>query len=172
MPLGTRVLFYSKGIGRMKKILCLAIIAYLVSGCALTDRKNKLAVATVAGGLAGAMIGWSVFGPGTEGIFGALAIGGVSAGTAYLITDEMLWREKESLHRATYQSLQDGKEGQPTNWSSQDSAARASITPMRTFRDKQGRLCRDFVVVFDIGETRESVMRTACQGVDGAWQTV
>jgi surface antigen len=172
MPLGTRVLFYSKGVGRMKKILCLAMIAYLVSGCALTDRKNKLAVAAVTGGLAGAMIGWSVFGPGTPGIFGALTIGGVSAGAAYLVTDEMLWREKESLHRATYQSLQEGKEGQPTTWTSQDSSTRASITPMRTFHDKQGRLCRDFVVVFDIGKTRESVMRTACQGVDGAWQTV
>jgi surface antigen len=157
----------------MKKILCVALIAYLLSGCALTDRKNKLAVAAVAGGLAGAMIGWSVFGPGTEGILGALAIGGVSAGTAYLVTDEMLWREKESLHRATYQSLQDGKEGQPTSWVSPDSSStRASITPMRTFRDKDGKLCRDFVVVFDIGKTRESVMRTACQGVDGAWQTI
>jgi surface antigen len=172
MPLGTRILFYWEGIGRMKKILCVALIAYVLSGCALTDRKNKLAVATVAGGLAGAMIGWSVFGPGSEGILGALAIGGVSAGAAYLITDEMLWREKESLHRATYQSLQDGKEGQPTNWASHDSSTRASITPLRTFRDKDGKLCRDFVVVFDIGKTRESVMRTACQGADGAWQTI
>ena len=64
----------------MKKILCVVLIALVLSGCALTDRKNKLAVAAVAGGLAGAMIGWSVFGPGTEGILGALAIGGVSAG--------------------------------------------------------------------------------------------
>jgi len=172
MPAGARVLFYGKGVGRMKKILCLAMIAYLVSGCALTDRKNKLAVATVVGGLAGAMIGWSSFGPGTPGIFGALTIGGVGAGTAYLITDEMMWREKESLHKATYQSLQNGQEGQPTQWTSQDSSTKASITPMRSFRDKDGRLCRDFAVVFDIGKTRESVMRTACQGADGAWQTV
>jgi surface antigen len=169
MPLGTRVLFYGKGIGRMKKVLCLAMIAYLVSGCALTDRKNKLAVAAVTGGLAGAFVGWSVFGPGASGLFGAMTIGAAGAGVAYLVTDEMLWRERESLHKATYQTLQ---QGEPMTWTSPDSDTRASITPMRTFRDKAGRLCRDFVVVFDIGKSRESVMRTACQGTDGAWLTV
>jgi len=28
------------------------------------------------------------------------------------------------------------------------------------------------VVVFKIGESRESVKRTACRGVDGSWQTI
>ena len=172
MPLGTRVLFCWKGIGRMKKVLCLAMIAYLLSGCALTDRKNKLAVAAVTGGLAGAFVGFSVFGPGTPGLFGAMTIGAAGAGTAYLITDEMLLREQESLHRATYETLQNGPEGRPTTWLSPDSETSASITPMRTFHDKTGRLCRDFVVVFDIGKTRESVMRTACKGYDGSWQTI
>jgi len=156
----------------MKKVLCLAMIAYLLSGCALTDRKNKLAVAAVTGGLAGAFVGFSVFGPGTPGLFGAMTIGAAGAGTAYLITDEMLLREQESLHRATYETLQNGPEGRPTTWLSPDSETSASITPMRTFHDKTGRLCRDFVVVFDIGKTRESVMRTACKGYDGSWQTI
>jgi len=157
----------------MKKILCLAIIACLISGCALTDKKNKLAVAAVVGGVAGGFLGFSAFGPGTSGLLGAAAIGGVSAGAAYLLTEEMLRREERaSLHQATYQTLQYGKEGEESAWKGPQSGASAKIMPLRTFRDQAGRLCRDFVVVFDIGSTRESIKRTACQGVDGSWQTI
>lgn len=173
MPLGTGVLFYCKGVGRMRKILCLAVIVSLLTGCAITDKKNKLAMAAVVGGVAGGFVGFSVFGPGTSGLMAALAIGGASAGAAYLATEEVLYREERaSLHQATYQSLQYSKEGQATDWSGSQSGTSAKIMPTRTFRDQAGRLCRDFVVVFDIGKTRDSVMRTACQGVDGSWQTV
>jgi len=157
----------------MKKILCLAVIVSLLTGCAITDKKNKLAMAAVVGGVAGGFVGFSVFGPGTSGMIAALAIGGASAGAAYLATEEVLYREeKAELHQATYQSLQYGKEGEATEWVGPQSGASAKIMPMRTFRDQAGRLCRDFVVVFDIGKTRDSVKRTACQGIDGSWQTI
>lgn len=157
----------------MKKILCLAVVAYLVSGCAITDKKNKVGFATAVGGLAGGLLGFAAFGPGTNGLLAGLAIGAAGAGTAYLVTEEFLAREERaSLHRATYQSLQNGQEGQPMAWTGHQTGTSATIMPTRTFRDRAGRLCRDFVVVFDIGETRESVMRTACQGVDGSWQTI
>lgn len=170
---GHRGPFCVKGVGRMKKILCLAVIASLLSGCALHDKKNKLAVAAVAGGVAGGFLGFSAFGPGTAGILGSLAIGGVSAGAAYLVTEEMLRREERaSLRKATYQSLQYGEEGEEAVWTAPQSGASAKIMPLRTFRDQAGRLCRDFVVVFDIGRTRESIKRTACKGIDGSWQTV
>jgi len=154
----------------MKKVLCLAIIASLLSGCAITDKKNKLAMAAVLGGLAGGYVGFSVFGPGTGGLLGGLFLGGASAGAAYLVTEEALRREERtSLHQATYQSLQNDQQGE---WMGPQSGASAKIMPLRTFRDQAGRLCRDFVVVFDIGQTRESVKRTACQGIDGSWQTI
>jgi surface antigen len=173
MPLGTGVLFYCKGVGRMKKILCLTVIALFLSGCAITDKKNKLAMAAVVGGVAGGFVGFSVFGPGTSGMLAAFALGGASAGAAYLATEEVLYREERAeLHRATYQSLQHGKEGEATEWVGPQSGASAKIMPTRTFRDQAGRLCRDFVVVFDIGRTRDSVKRTACQGIDGSWQTI
>jgi len=173
MPLGTGVLFYCKGVGRMKKVMCLVVIVSLLTGCAITDKKNKLAMAAVVGGVAGGFVGYTVFGPGTTGMLAALAIGGASAGTAYLATEEVLYREeKVALHQATYQTLQYGKEGQATEWLGPQSGASAKIMPTRTFRDQAGRLCRDFVVVFDIGKTRDSIMRTACQGVDGSWQTI
>jgi len=41
----------------MKRIARLGLVALLVSGCTVTDRKNKLAVAAVTGGTAGAYIG-------------------------------------------------------------------------------------------------------------------
>ena len=75
----------------MKKILCVVLIALVLSGCALTDRKNKLAVAAVAGGLAGAMIGWSVFGPGTEGIL-AIQGGTLEVPTLGWLTDSATFR--------------------------------------------------------------------------------
>jgi surface antigen len=157
----------------MKKILCLAIIASLISGCAITDKKNKLAMAAVLGGLAGGFVGFSVFGPGTGGLLGGMMLGGASAGAAYLLTEEALAREERaSLHQATYQSLQNGQEGTASEWTGPQSGASAKIMPLRTFRDQAGRLCRDFVVVFDIGQTRDSIKRTACQGIDGSWQTI
>lgn len=157
----------------MKKVLCLAVIAALLSGCAITDKKNKLALATVVGGLAGGFVGFGVFGPGTTGMLTGIALGGASAGAAYLVTEEALRREERAaLHRATYQSLQHGAEGESTQWLGPQSGASARIMPTRTFRDRAGRLCRDFVIVFDIGKTRESIERTACKGVDGSWQTI
>lgn len=155
----------------MKRVLCVASIALLVSACAVTDRKNKLAVATVTGALSGAYVGWQVFGAGATGILGIFAIGGVSAGAAYLAADSLLPRERESLHRATYRSLQDGAAGVTTTWTSADAKVRASITPIRSFVSKKGRLCRKFAVVFHIGKSRESFTRTACRGHDGSWQT-
>ena len=156
----------------MKKILCCAAIAFFLSSCAVSERRNQLAVAAVTGGLAGAFVGWQAFGPGGEGILGALAIGGASAGFGYLMADTLIPRERESFQKAAYQSLQATPDGQPTQWSSGDAAARASITPMRSFRDKAGRMCREFVVVYTIGKSRDSMKRTACRGADGSWQTI
>ena len=156
----------------MKRLLCLAVIALIISACTVTDRKNKLAVAAITGGLAGAFVGFEIFGSGTSGLLGGAAIGGVSAGAAYLVADTLLPREAQSLNNATYDTLQNTPSGQTSTWSDPNAETTASITPMRNFRTKDGRLCRDFVVVFRIGESRESVKRTACQGFDGSWQTI
>lgn len=164
--------FFAIKDGGMKRILCVASIALLVSACAVTDRKNKLAVAAVTGGLAGAFVGWQVFGAGTSGLLGIFAIGGVSAGAAYLAADSLLPRDRESLHRATYHSLQDTPAGQPTRWDSPDSDATATITPKRNFYAKDGRFCREFNVFFRLGKSRETHTRTACRGFDGSWQTI
>ncbi len=156
----------------MKRVLCLFALALVISSCAVTDRRNKLAVATVTGGVAGAFVGWTVFGPGGSGILGSLVVGGLGAGAGYLATDTLLPRERESFHRATYHSLQGTPEGQSTHWKSKDSGTTARITPLRSFRTKDGKLCREFVVDFTIGKSRDSVKRVACRGVDGSWQTI
>ena len=156
----------------MKKILCCAALALFLSSCAVSERRNQLAVAAVTGGLAGAFVGWQVFGAGGEGVLGAFAIGGASAGFGYLMADTLIPRERESFQKAAYRSLQVTPDGQATQWSSGDAAARASITPMRSFRDKAGRLCREFVVAYIIGKSRDSMKRTACRGADGSWRTI
>lgn len=156
----------------MKRFLCLAAIALVLSACTTPDRKNKLAMAAISGTLIGASIGYGVVGLGTDGILAGFAAGTVGGVAGYAIADELLPQEQESLHRATYHSLQDMPAGQTTEWTSRDSGTTASITPMRSFRAKDGRLCRVFVVIFRIGESRESVQRTACRGPDGAWQTL
>ena len=62
----------------MKKILCLTVIVLLLSGCAITDKKNKLAMAAVVGGVAGGFVGFSVFGPG-QGDEGGAGMGAYRA---------------------------------------------------------------------------------------------
>lgn len=156
----------------MKRILCVASIALLLSACTATDRKNKLAVAAVAGGLAGVFVGWEVFGAGTTGLLAMFGIGVGGAGAAYLAADTLLPPDRESLHRATYHSLQDTTAGQTTRWKSRDSDAEASITPKRHFYAKDGRFCREFNVFFRLGKSRETFTRTACRGFDGSWQTI
>jgi surface antigen len=154
----------------MKKILCLALIALFVSGCMVTDRKNKLAVAAVTGGAAGAYIGWNIFGGGSA-LLGALAIGGLGAGAGYLAADTLLPRERDSLHRATYQSLEGADDGQAAAWKSTDTDATARITPVRSFVGRDGQPCREFVIQYQLGESRESIRRTAARAVDGSWRT-
>ena len=62
---------------RQNKIFAwFGMAAFLVSGYAVTDRKNKLAVATATVGAAGASIGRNMFGAGSSTVSGALALGG------------------------------------------------------------------------------------------------
>lgn len=138
----------------MKRIACLGLVALLVSGCTVTDRKNKSAVAAVTGGAAGAYIGWNIFGAG------------------YLAADHLLPRETESLHRATYQSLEEGADGKAAVWKSTVTDASAQITPARSFVDPRGRPCREFQIRFRVGDSRETVRRTACRAADGSWRTI
>ena len=156
----------------MKRVVYFALVALLVSGCTVTDRKNKLAVAAVTGGAAGAYIGWNIFGVGSSALLGALTIGGLGAGAGYLAADSLLPREKESLHHATYQSLEGGADGQAAVWKSKDTDASAHITPVRSFVGREGRPCREFLIQFRLGESRESARRTACRAADGSWRTI
>jgi surface antigen len=156
----------------MKRLLCVALIALSVSGCALRDRDNKLATAAITGALVGGFIGWEVFGPGTSGMLGATFVGAGGAGAAYLATNYVLIREQEALHHTTYDALESVPPGQTARWKSADSEMSASITPLHTFFDKDGRPCREFVIVYQIGQSQETMRRTACRTINGAWQTI
>ena len=156
----------------MKRIICVVALAVLLSSCAVTDRRNKLAVAALTGLIAGGFVGYQVFGPGNEGVLGGFAIGGASAAFGYFMADTLLPRERQSFQRVTYQTLQESPEGQVTTWESSDSKATADITPIRSFKDKGGRLCREFVIAFTYQNSNETVNRTACRGYDGSWITV
>jgi len=95
----------------MKKLVSLILLALLVSGCAVSDRKNML----------------------------ALPIGSFGAGAEWLAADTPLPREKESLHQATYRSLEGGADEQAAQWKSTDTDGSAPITPVRCFVGRKGQ---------------------------------
>lgn len=134
------------------------------SGYVYTDR-------SVAGGLIGAALGaltGSQFGKGsgrTAAIVGGAVIGAVVGGN---IGHGMDRTDAVYASRA----LETAPAGNAVTWTNPDSGNRYTVTPTRTYRDTDGRYCREFTTWGWIGGYEQKMYGTACRMADGSWQTI
>ncbi len=57
-------------------------------------------------------------------------------------------------------------------WRNPDADAQYKVTPVRSYENRAGRYCREYITEAVIGGRTETVYGTACRQPDGAWQVV
>ncbi len=157
----------------MKKTAAVAL-AVLLSACQVTDRNNKLAMSTVVGAVTGGVIGWFTLGGGTGGsTLGALALATAGGGAGYLLAERMLPREdRAAMDRTVYETLASAETGETRRWGDPRHGPFGTVTATRTFRNRNGALCRDFTATVTIEGKEKRFDSTACRLHDGAWRTI
>jgi len=61
-------------------------------------------------------------------------------------------------------------DGQTYVWGRPKRRLRAYITPVKSFRNKQGRICRDLRISLSLGGYTRRIETTACRADDKSWQ--
>ncbi|MCH8091895.1 MAG: glycine zipper 2TM domain-containing protein [Proteobacteria bacterium] len=121
------------------------------------------------GGVLGAVIGGllgSKVGKG-DGKLAATAAGtllGALAGAS--IAQSMDTADNECLRKAL-DAAPDQKE---IAWRNPDADAQYKVTPVRSYEDRAGRYCREYITEAVVGGRTEKVYGTACRQPDGAWE--
>lgn len=117
----------------------------------------------VAGGLAGSTIG-----DGRGQV--AATLGGVLVGAA--IGSSLSGGYDRADYGCAVQTFERAPTGQPVIWDNPDAGARYTLTPTRTYQASEGRYCREYTSVAEIGGRAQSVYGTACRQPDGSWEIV
>lgn len=68
-------------------------------------------------------------------------------------------------------ALEQLKSGEMANWQDARTGWRGAITPLRTFKSKDARWCREYRVNNQIGKTSNVRFGVACRVGEGKWQT-
>ena len=85
----------------------------------------------------------------------------------------------EAAHRADQlamaaaisRALEEHLSGQTVDWQNPDSGSRVSVTPIRTFKNHDGRWCREYSERSHLAGVSREQRAIACRNSDGLWQT-
>ncbi|RED54055.1 surface antigen [Aestuariispira insulae] len=161
-----------KAMSNSRMMVAAMLVVAPLSGC-VTDsnlsREDRLASGTGLGMLAGGLLGYSMGGGDTAPIIGMLVGAGAGGVAGYWATDRLTRWDKSAMNDTAFQGLNESSSGQTLTWANQDSGNSGSFTPVRTFLDAKGRICRDFVVTLDVDGTPREGERTACRTATGDW---
>lgn len=165
----------SRNAAPIRRRLGAAAVAFMMlaatTGCISPDssREDKLATGTIGGALAGALIGYQLIGSGTGQWVAALVLGAAGGYAGYEVTDRLTVWDRRAMQETAYYSLSEGPAGETRSWSNPDTGTGGTITPLRTYVDGEGRLCRDYAATIEVeGETYDGE-ETACRNAVGAW---
>lgn len=146
------------------KMLVVLLCAVTFVGCADMSRQD---VGTLAGGVAGGLLGSTV--GGGSGKFVAIAAGTLAG--AYLggaIGRDMDRNDRMRMYRA----LERNNVGQPAYWRNANSGAAYEVVPVRNVTVDGNQYCREYRTVANIGGRKQEMYGTACRQPDGAWRAV
>jgi len=147
----------------IKNSVVLLVIASLLSAC----NANKQGVGTGVGLIAGGLIG-SQFGKGGVGTVLGAGIGALIGGAIGQKMDE---KDRKLASEATQRTLEAAPTGTTVAWKNPDNGHNGQITPTKTYPD-QGRHCREYTHVVEIGGEFQKAYGKACRTPDGQWEIV
>ena len=79
--------------------------------------------------------------------------------------------DREARERVLSQALEKLASGETASWENPDSGRRGSITPVRTFKSRDGQWCREYAADEWLGGKRELRRAIACREGEGLWRT-
>ncbi len=121
------------------------------------------ALGAVVGGLLGSKVGKG------KGKLAATAAGtliGALAGAS--VARSMDTADNECVRKA----LDAAPDQRQVAWQNPDADAQYKVTPVKSYENRAGRYCREYITEAVIGGRTETVYGTACRQPDGAWQIV
>lgn len=132
----------------------------------LSGSCNRQAVATVIGGVAGAVIASRI----ADGEHRTIAtLIGAAAGA---FVGNRIGRRLDDADRGCFgHALEVGKSGQPVTWTNETTGVNYELTPGAD-RPRHGTACREFTLSAAAGADRSSQRGIACQSDGGLWEIV
>ena len=97
--------------------------------------------------------------------------GAVGAGGYYAV-DAIIKRGRKKMQKAAYESLNGGEVGWIVYWEIQATGSAGSFTVLRSYRARDGRLCRDYLAKAMNELKNTDQRRTACRLADGGWELI
>jgi len=132
----------------------------------LSGRCNREAIATVLGGVTGAVIGSRTS---TAENRTVATIVGAAAGA---LIGKWIGRQLDEADRSCVgHALEVGKSGQRVIWSNDSTGVRYEIVP-GVDRERNGAACREFALLATSGAEKSSRQGVACQSQPGVWEIV
>ena len=80
-------------------------------------------------------------------------------------------QDNASMDKTLNQALEVNLSGAPMTWSNPGSGQTASFTPVNTYQDKTGRLCREYRKDLVVNGETSSTFGLACRSDKGKWET-
>jgi surface antigen len=142
----------------MKKILSVAILFTLITGCA--DGYNRAQSGAAIGAAGGALIGQAI-GRNTGGTLIGAAVGTM---LGYIVGNEMDKADRQQM-KAVYET---GASGQAVSWANPDTGNSYTVTPQPAIVQND-QPCRTAEVVANIHGKSERTVTTACRDGSGEW---
>lgn len=151
---------------KLKKSVLILFSCSLLVSCS-----TKKGTGTAVGAGLGALLG-SQFGKGA-GQLVAVGVGAVAGGLiGGSIGNQMDEHDKLMAERTAQKALENSPSGKSVAWKNPDSRHSGSVTPTKTFQNRQGGYCREYTQEVTIGGETQKAYGTACRKPDGQWVIV
>jgi surface antigen len=131
--------------------------------------EDKRAIGTIGGALTGAVIGYEYFGGGQGRWLAALVLGVAGAYGGQMLADRLTRFDRTAMKETAYHTLTDAPAGETGAWANPNTGTNGSITPIRTFLDSQGRICREYQAEIQVDGETHTAREAACQTAAGHW---
>lgn len=154
--------------GLAKGAAVIALVAILLTGCAMIDQNPKTAIGAAGGGTLGGLIAAAAGGSPTAiaaSVIGGILVGGVVGN----LLDE---RDKRLAAEAGQRALETAPSGHAVAWANPDSGHSGTVTPTKTYQTASGTYCREYQTTVVIEGKQDKAHGTACRQADGSWKIV
>lgn len=147
---------------RPKHLVLLTCATFVLGACSYSNEQVGRVTGAVAGGIVG-----NQFGGGTGRIL-ATAVGALAGGIIGENIGRKLDRQsRDQALQAEYNALENGRNGQPVEWRSNDRTY-GRVVPQQTYQ-VGSQNCRRYTHTVYIDGVPERAVGTACRNPDGTW---